>query len=96
LDEIPSPNVERVSPTTVVDETQQTIAVGMDIDMLEMGQGQQAKDADNPSCPEQVEEAPRENGTTPNQKEAAAPGRSHTTEPKQQQEGIVEDDTDHP
>jgi hypothetical protein len=40
LDEIPSPNMEPASPTPVVEETQQTTLVGMDIDMPEMGQGQ--------------------------------------------------------
>jgi len=40
LDEIPSPSMEPASPTPVVEETQQTIAVAMDIDMSEMGQGQ--------------------------------------------------------
>jgi hypothetical protein len=51
LDEIPSPNVEPASPTPMVEETQPTTMVGMDIDMPEMGQGQQAKDTGNPSCP---------------------------------------------
>jgi hypothetical protein len=91
LDEIPSPNVEPVNPTPVVEETQPTTAVGMDIDMPEMGQGQQAKDACNPSCPEHAEEAQRVNGTTPNQTEATLLGRSHTIGPEQQHEGLVED-----
>jgi hypothetical protein len=51
----------------VVEETQQTTTVGMDIDMPEVGQSQQAKDAGNPSHPENPEEAPRVNGTVPNQ-----------------------------
>jgi len=38
LDEIPLPNVELVSPTPVVEETQPTTMVGMDIDMPKMGQ----------------------------------------------------------
>jgi hypothetical protein len=65
----------------------------MDIDMPEMGQSQQAKDIGNPSCPEHTEEALRVNGTVPNQKEATALGRSHTTALEQQHEGIVEDVT---
>jgi hypothetical protein len=93
LDEIPSPNMEPGSPTPVVEETQQTTTVGMDIDMPEVGQSQQAKDAGNPSCPENPEEAPRVNGMVPNQTEVVAPERSHTTTPEQQQEGIVEDVT---
>jgi hypothetical protein len=39
LDEIPSPNVEPVIPTLMVEETQPKTMVGMDIDMMEMGQG---------------------------------------------------------
>jgi len=34
LDEILSPNIEPASPTPVVEETQQTTVVGMDIDIL--------------------------------------------------------------
>jgi hypothetical protein len=40
LDEISSPNMEPGSPTPVVEETQQTTTVGMDIDMPEVGQSQ--------------------------------------------------------
>jgi len=38
----------------------------MDIDMSEVGQSQQDKDAINPLHPENPEEAPRVNGTVPN------------------------------
>jgi hypothetical protein len=85
--------MEPGSPTPVVEETQQTTTVGMDIDMSEVGQSQQAKDAGNPSCPENPEEAPRVNGMVPNQTEVVAPERSHTTTSEQPQEGIVEDVT---
>jgi hypothetical protein len=58
--------MEPTSPTPVVEETQQTIAVGMDVDMPEVGQRKQAKDRGNPSCPGNPEEAPMFNGTIPN------------------------------
>jgi hypothetical protein len=93
LDEIPSPNVQQASPTPMVDETQPIIAIGMDIDMPKMGQGQQAKDTDNPSHPKHTEDAQRLNGTTPNQIGVVTPGRSHTTDLEKQHEGLVEDVT---
>jgi hypothetical protein len=46
----------------MVEETQPTIADDMDIDMPKMGQGQQDKDAGNPSHPEHTKEALRVNG----------------------------------
>jgi hypothetical protein len=42
--------MEPGSPTLVVEETQQKETMGMDIDMLEVGQSQHAKDTSNPSC----------------------------------------------
>jgi hypothetical protein len=94
LDDIPSPHMEPASPTPMVEEAQPTTVVGMDIDMKETGQGQQAEDAGNPSHPEHAEGAQRVNGTAPKHTEVVAPGQSHTTEPEQQQEGLVEDVTD--
>jgi hypothetical protein len=85
--------MEPGSPTPVVEETQQTTPVGMDIDMSEVGQSQQTQDVGNPSRSENPEESPRVNGTVPNQAEMAAPERSHTVTPEQPQEGIVEDVT---
>jgi hypothetical protein len=85
--------MEPGSPTPVVEETQQTTPVGMDIDMLEVVQSQQTQDAGNPSCSKNPEEAPRVNGTVPNQIETTSPERSHTTTSKQPQEGIVEEVT---
>jgi hypothetical protein len=37
LDDIPSPHIEVVSPTPVVEESQPTKMVGMDIDRRETG-----------------------------------------------------------
>jgi len=79
------------SPTPVVEEIQQTTPVGMDIDMSGVGQSQQTQDTRNPSRSEHPEEAPRVNGTIPNQAETTVPERSHTTTPEQPQEGTVED-----
>jgi hypothetical protein len=45
----------------------------MDIDMPEVGQGQQARDVGNPSGPEKPEEASRVNGMVANQTEVFAP-----------------------
>jgi hypothetical protein len=39
--------MEQEIPTLVVEETQQTTPVGMDIDMMEVGQGQQDEDTRN-------------------------------------------------
>jgi hypothetical protein len=47
LDEIPSPRVEPTSPTPVVEADQPTTMVGMDVQMQETRQGQQAKNARN-------------------------------------------------
>jgi hypothetical protein len=58
--------MEPMSSTLMVEETQQKTTIGMDIDMMEMGQGQQAKDIGNPSCSKHIEEAPRVNGIVPN------------------------------
>jgi hypothetical protein len=57
----------------MVEETQQTITLGMDIDMSEVGQTQEAKDAGNPSHLENLEEASRVNGMVPNQTEVVTP-----------------------
>jgi hypothetical protein len=65
----------------------------MDIDVPEGGHDQQAEDAGNHSHPENPEEAPRINGTVPNQAKTTAPKRSHTTMLEQPQEGRVEDVT---
>jgi hypothetical protein len=56
------------SPTPIVEETQQTTPVGMDIDVPEEGQGQQAEDTGNQVHPENPEEAPRVNGMTQTRK----------------------------
>jgi hypothetical protein len=71
--------MEPGSPTAVVEETQQTTTVGMDINILKGGQNQQVEDVGNPSCLENPEEAPRVNGTVPNQTKSFVPERSHTT-----------------
>jgi hypothetical protein len=84
------------SPTPIVEETQQTTPVGMDMDVPEGGQGQQAEDADNHSHSGNPEECPRVNGMVPNQEEMTAPERLHTTMLEQPQEGTVEDVTDRP
>jgi hypothetical protein len=55
LDEISSPNMAPGSPTLVVEETQQKIPMGMDIDMPEIGQSQQTQDTGNPSHSENPE-----------------------------------------
>jgi hypothetical protein len=49
-----------------MEETQQTPPVGMDIDMSEEGQGQQANDTGNQVHLKNPDEAPRNNGTAPN------------------------------
>jgi hypothetical protein len=96
LDKIPLPNMELGIPTPVVEETQQTTIVGMDIDMLEVGKNQQDKDAKNTSHPKNPEEALRVNGMVPNQIKSISLERSHTSTLEQQHEGIVEDVTDRP
>jgi hypothetical protein len=83
LDEILSPDMAPGSPTPLVEETQQTTPVGMDIDMSEVGQIQQTRDTGNPSCSEIPEEALRVNGTVSNQIETVVPERSHTTTSEQ-------------
>jgi hypothetical protein len=85
--------MEPESPTPVVEETQQTTVVGMNIDIPEVGQIQQTQDTHNPSCPEKPEDAPRVNGTVPNQIEVTMPERSHTIMLEQKHERIVEDVT---
>jgi hypothetical protein len=58
VDEIPSPDTTPGSPTLMVEETQQTTPVGMDIDRPEEGQGRQNEDASSQVQPENPEEAP--------------------------------------
>jgi hypothetical protein len=94
VDEISSPDMTPGSPTPIVEETQQTAPVGMDIDVPKGGQGQQAEDASKNSHLKKPEEALRVNGTVPNQEETTASERSHTTMSEQPQEGTVEDVTD--
>jgi hypothetical protein len=47
VDKISSPDMTPGSPTPIMEETQQTTPVGMDIDVPEGGQGQQDEDAGN-------------------------------------------------
>jgi hypothetical protein len=79
VDEISSPDMASRSPNPVVEKTQQTALVGMDIDMPELGQNQQTQDIGNPSRSKNPEEALTVNRTVPNQAEMVAPERSHTT-----------------
>jgi hypothetical protein len=64
-------------PTPIVEEIQQTTLVGMDIDVLEEGQGQLDEDAGNQFHPENPKEDVRANGMDPNQEETIAMERSH-------------------
>jgi hypothetical protein len=79
VDEISSPEMTPGSPTPIVEETQQTTLVGMDMDLLEEGQGQQVEDADNHSHSMNPEEHLRVNGMVPNQEEMTALEILHTT-----------------
>ena len=62
-----------------MEETHQTTPVGMHIDVIEGGQGQQVEDTGNHSHPENPKEAPKFNGITLNQVEMTTPKSSHTT-----------------
>jgi hypothetical protein len=84
LDEIPSPYVEPTIPTPMVEEIQPTTMVGMDIDMPEMGQGQQAKEIGYPSHHEHAEETQRVKATTQNHEKVIVSGWSHIAEWEQQ------------
>jgi hypothetical protein len=65
VDEISSPNTTPGSPTPIVEETQQTTPIGMDIDTSKEGKGQQDEDASNQVHPKNPQEAPRVNGMAP-------------------------------
>jgi len=71
--------------TPIMEETQQTTPVGMDMDVPEGGQGQQVEDAGNHSHFRNPKEGPRVNGMVLNQEEM--------TTPKKPQKGTVEDVT---
>jgi hypothetical protein len=73
MDEIPSPDMTPTSPTPVVEETQQTTPLGMDMDRSDGGQGQQAECTGNHSYPKNPEETSRVNGTIPNKAETTTP-----------------------
>jgi hypothetical protein len=76
VEEIPSLGTTPRIPTLVVEETQQTTHVGMDIDRPKEGQGRQNEDASSQAQPENPEEALRVNGTAPNQEEVVEPDES--------------------
>jgi hypothetical protein len=67
------------SPAPIVEETQQTIPMGMDKDVPEGVQIQQDEDSRNNLHPRNLEQGPRVNRTVLNQKEMTTPERSHTT-----------------
>jgi hypothetical protein len=80
----------------MVEETQQTTPVGMDIDRPEEGQADRMRMQASQVQPENPEEAPRVNGMTPNQEEVTEPEESQTTVSEHPQEGAVEDVTSRP
>jgi hypothetical protein len=63
MEEIPSLDMTPGSPRSIVEETQQTTPMGMDIDVLEGGHGQKDEDAGNHLHPENPEASLRVNGT---------------------------------
>jgi hypothetical protein len=62
VDEILSPDMTLGSPTLIVEETQHTTPVGMDMDVPKGVQGQQDEDAYNNLHLRNPEEGPRVNG----------------------------------
>jgi len=69
------------SPTPIVEETQQTIPMDIDMDVPEGVQGQQDENSRNHSHPGNTKQGPRVNRMVPNQEEMTVPERSHTTTP---------------